>query len=260
MKNYGTFKDKAREWIRTNQTTLIYIGAAIAIAVIVNAIMTPSLAVTHGEHDAAMTRVDQGFSHMGAELADTARTLTSVSRDLEAAEDAVANLTETVGGYDEAIGAMGTRVGSTESSIERVEGNLAEVEEAVNKLNSPPEAWLTGVAGNYTLHAKSSKAGDFTANVVLCYSPPVAINATSHGEAMDAFYGGLTAGATLKPYVPTVSYNGTDWGVSSVSFNVGTFALDAGVVKPIAVVYGGLPTGYVPEWAYAEVYQALKAA
>ena len=251
MKNYGTFKDKAKEWIKTNQTTLIYIGAAIAIAVIVSAIMVPKLAVTHSKHQAAMTRVDQGFSHVGAELADTARTLTSVSRDLEATEDTVANLTETVGGYDEAIGALGT-------NIERVEGNLAEVEEAVNKLNSPPEAWLTGVAGNYTLHAKSSKAGTFTANVVLCYETPVAINATSYGEAMDVFYGGLTAGATLKPYVPAVSYNGTAWGVSGISFNIGTFTLDAGVVKPIAVVYGGLPAGYVPEWAYAEVYQALK--
>jgi len=253
MKNYGTFKDKAKEWIKANQTTLIYIGAAIAIAVIVSAIMVPRLAVTHSKHNAAMTRVDQGFSHVGAELADTARTLTSVSRDLEATEDTVANLTETVGGYDEAIGAMGT-------NIERVEGNLAEVEEAVNKLNSPPEAWLTGVAGNYTLHAKSSKAGDYTANVVLCYSPPVAINATSYSEAMDAFYGGLTAGATLKPYVPAVSYNGTDWGVSSISFNVGKFVLVAGTETPIAVVYGGLPTGYVPTWAYVEVYQALKKA
>jgi len=27
---------------------------------------------------------------------------------------------------------------------------------------------------------------------------------------------------------------------------------------PIAVVYGGLPAGYVPTWAYVEVYQALK--
>ena len=236
---YVKFTDRAKEWIKDNKTLLLQIGAATAIAVLVAGIMIPSMAVMPRQHAEAMTRVDEGISHVGAEIADLARAITGVSGDLAETE-------ETVAGYDAAIDGIGQRLDDVEDALEQVQA-------------SAPEAWLTGEAGNYTLHAKSSTAGTFTASVVLCYSPPLALNATSYSDAVDAFFGLLDpADDDYRHYTPALSRNDTAWGITSISFNIGAFTIEEGATRTVSTPYGGLPEGYEPDWAYAEIYPVLK--
>jgi len=240
MNRYGTFKDKAIGWLKANKVLLIQIGAVIAIAVIVAAIMIPQMAVMPSELKAVAARSEQAVSHVGSEIADLAKAITGVSGDLATTEGKVDELSDTVDGYDAAISGIGTRIDDVEDAMGQIEA-------------SAPEAWLTGVAGNYTLHAKGAP-GAYTANVWLCYSPPIALNATSYSEAVDEFFDGLDSG--VKFYVPTLSQNATGmWVVTAIHFNVGTFTIEEGKVRTVDVLYGGLP---VPNWAYVEIYPALK--
>jgi len=243
MNRYGTFKDKAIGWLKANKVLLIQIGAVIAIAVIVAAIMIPQMAVMPSELKAVVARSEQAVSHVGSEIADLAKAITKVSGDLATTEGKVDELSDTVAEYDDAISGIGTRIDDVEDAMGQIEA-------------SAPEAWLTGVAGNYTLHAKG-EPGTYTANVWLCYSPPIALNATSYSEAVDAFFGLTdTSAEPYKRYVPTLSQNATGmWVVTAIHFNVGTFPLEEGKVRTVAALYGGLPE---PDWAYVEIYPALK--
>lgn len=122
-----------------------------------------------------------------------------------------------------------------------------------NIICSPPEAYLTGEFGNYTLCAKSSKSGNFTSNVHMVYSPPiVAGNATNYTDAAEYFYIGINWTMANYLYTPSISFNGTAWGISEVSFNIGTFMLEANAEALIDIKCYGL--SLIASYAYVEVY------
>jgi len=125
--------------------------------------------------------------------------------------------------------------------------------------NSPPKGYLTGTLGHYTLHAKCNEAGNFTANVHLVYSPPLSVgNGTTQDQAVSAFYGSINWGLANRDYVPTLTYNGSAWGVSQVWFNIGTFAMAANNETAIDIIFSGLTGAYSPDFAYVEVWPVLK--
>ena len=130
----------------------------------------------------------------------------------------------------------------------------------VETLNSPPEGYLTGTVGNYTLHAKAREVGNYTANVNLVYSTPVSAgNATTYDGTLQAFYASVNWSASLVPdYVCSLTCDNTTWGISKVFFSIGTFALEADIEKTIAVPFGGLNSTYEPDFAYVEVYPVLR--
>lgn len=247
------FKDRAQEWLRMNRTLLIQMGVVVCICIIVGAIMIPDIATTKGEHATAMDRMDQGFSAIGSEVADLAGDVNAVASDLAGVETELGTVSVTITEHGTNINTLDSRVGATQTKLTKVEADLAAVQA------SPPEGWLTGSFGTYTVHAKASKAGTFTASVYLCYSPMVGLSGATYGEAADEFYAALNTSATsFKAYVPTLSYNGTAWGVTGVAFNIGTFTLEAKAEETISAVHGGLPEAYKPDWAYTDVWVVLK--
>ena len=122
-----------------------------------------------------------------------------------------------------------------------------------NLVCSPPDAYLGGTFGDYTLYVKSSKAGEFTANVHLVYAPPLSAgNATNYTTAVEYFCTGVNWTAANQLYIPTVAFNGTSWVICQVSFNAGTFTVGAGTEAIIPTSCRGLEGQ--PSYAYAEVY------
>jgi len=250
----GSSKDKVINWLKENKVDFIRAGAVIAIAVIVGAIMIPDIAVTHGKHDAAVNRMEQAVSHVGSEIADQSKVVQSINADLMATEDEVKALAATVGTYDGAIETLDARADATDATIERVEENVAAVEEALAAIDaSAPEAWLTGVAGNYTLHAKSSRNDTYTATIYLHYEEPI---------AFEDFFGSMDwEDEHLQHYMPmmtvAMSGNTTALMLTGVSFNIGTFTLEADEEDTREVLYGGIHEDYKPDWAYVEIWPVV---
>lgn len=247
---------RGKEALNLNKETLVHIGMAVVIAVCISAIILVTQAPSKGQHTADMARLEDGIVAMGAHVADTDDDVADLATDLatevgtleeqdeitQSQLDGVANI---VAIHNGSINSLGTRIANAEADIAL--------------FGSPPEGYLTGTVGNYTLHAKSSVAGTFTANLHLVYSPPIgAGNATTYDEAVQAFYGGVNwAAANTTSYIPTVSYDGTDWGISQVWFNIGTFALEENDEVAIDIASAGLNSAYEPDFAYVEIYPAL---
>ena len=157
------------------------------------------------------------------------------------------------------VSALDTRANSTDTQIAGMESQITDIEdELANAINSPPESYLTGTAGNYTLHAKSSESGNFTATVHLVYSPPIAVGNTTSSNATAEFYSTMDWPKANRSYVPTLAYDGTDWLVVEVCFNIGTFEMSAATDRQVMVEFGGLDSAYEPDYAYVEVYPVLK--
>ena len=238
-----------KEWVKLNKEYLIHAACMIAIAVIVAAIMIPDIGVTHGRLEATIDRFDLGISHIGSELADQAKIVQSMDVDLAAAEDKVDALGVTVSGYDDTIAAAVAKADAADAALEDLQGRITVLNAATL------EAWLTGTSGNYTVHAKAGKAGDYATIIHLGYTAPAALNGADYAAAMADFYDNLdTAAANFRAYVPTVSYNGTAWHLNGILFSAGLVTLEAGTEKATPVLFGGLPVGYKPDWAYVEIW------
>lgn len=146
-------------------------------------------------------------------------------------------------------------------------GQVASIDESTVLLNdlqarvrniicSSPDAHLEGTFGSYTLYVKSSKAGLFTADIHLLYSPPISAgNTTNYTGAVQYFYDSINWTEANQVYTPTVAYNGTAWRISKVSFNIGTFMLEAHTEAVIDIIFMGLE--YEPAYNYIEVYPVL---
>ena len=168
---------------------------------------------------------------------------------------------DALGGLDadtaSAIGGINSTVLSQVASIDDLTLLLNGLQADFNNLVcSPPNAHLEGSFRDYTLYVKSNEAGEFTANVHLVYSPPISAgNATNYTAAVDYFYAGINWTLASYLYIPTVSFNGTAWGIYQISFNIGTFALDAHIESMIDIKCEGLP--HSAGYAYVEVYPVL---
>jgi len=218
--------------IKEHKTIIIQVAVVVAIAVIVSAIMIPSLAPSKDAYAADIARYDGEFVRLGASMNTWGTGLTDRIADVE--EDTNTNIgqLEILGGADDRIA-------------------------AVEAQNSPPEGYLTGTLGSYTLHAKCREAGNFTANVYLVYSQAFGCNAT-YEECQQYFYSRINWAQSPPAYNTVATFNGTAWGVSQVWFNIGTFTMTANNETAVAVNFGGLSSAYEPDFAYVEVWPVLK--
>ena len=255
-KMYGqSFKDRIAE----HKGTIIKVIAVIGIAAIISAVMVMVLAVGKDTYTKAMERLEGGITVTGAKVADIENDVDDIL-----ALGPLATATDLAGVTSQTVG-LAANLSALETRQDIDHAKIIEHGQTLTTLTgSPPEGYLTGTfansTGNYTLHAKCSEAGNFTANINLVYAAPVYVgNTTNYDEAVSAFYAGINWTATnTMVYVPTLTYNSTAWGVSKVQFNIGTFALAANNETPIPVVFGGLNATYAPNFAYVEVYPILR--
>lgn len=238
---YGNFKDRAKEWLTTHKRLLLRTAAAAgAVALVVVLILNASPTQSY---DDVLRRVERSMADMSGQIAGLTTTVNRVSGNLE---DAIDDFTEVVRSAGGEVEGLGDATGQLIIMLGQMQDKLELL------ADGPPRAWLTGTFGSHTLHAKSNQAGNFTGIIYLGYDSPVALNATSHGAAMDEFAAGLDE--PTHAYVPTLSFNGTAWHVTSVHFNVGTFTLEAKTEKAIEVVAGGIHEDFAPDWAYVEIW------
>lgn len=237
-------KDSVKEILTTHKATIIAVAVAIAIAAAISGGMIHELAPSKDAYNDDITRLD-------GEMAAMTNHVVGLTDDMEDILELGALATE------DDISALQSRMGTAEDKIQEAQEDIA------NLPGSPPEGYLTGDFGSYTLHAKCSIAGNYAAKVNLVYSPPMGVgNATTMDEAVAAFYSSVNwAEASVPDYICGITYSGntTSWGISQVWWNTGTFELVANTEKSVAVTFGGLNVTYEPDFAYAEVYPVLKA-
>jgi hypothetical protein len=232
------------ERLSLSKETWIHIGMAVGIAVVISVII---LITTTPRIDTYNDDINQ----LNADIASTAGELDGIlGLGPLATDDDLNTLNGTVADHTSDIGYLNSRINDTDGRINAITNDLEGL------VCSPPDAYLTGIFGNYTLHIKSSKAGNFTANVNLIYSTPIVVgNATTHCGAISAFYASINWTApNVQGYVPTVAYNGAAWGITKVSLNIGTFALAAGAETTIDIILSGLNSTYKPSFAYIDIY------
>lgn len=229
--------------IRDRKEAILRIAVVVVIAAAMGTIMVIGIAPSKGE----MAEIDDSLATLSTKV-DSILALGPL-----AMQGQIDTLSDQEHNNHAMIGGLQTRLGNMENLITAVQGDLATV------TCSPPEGYLTGTAGNYTLHTKAGRTGNFTANVHLVYSPPIgAGNATTQAKALQVFYSSINWTApSLRDYICTLAYNGTAWEISQVSFNIGMFALAANTEETVDIKFGGLNISYEPTFAYVEVYRVL---
>ena len=243
-----SFRDRIQslgDRLELDKPSLIKIGMAVGISVCIMLIVFFTQGIPRGEYNASMTRMEQGITTMGSQIADNTADITGLASDAATTAEQYSDIANTVIGHTGDISTLDDRIDTAEGNITTLEATLA------------AEGYLTGMVGNYILHAKAGTAGNYTANVHLVFSPPISAgNATTYDEAMAAFYGSVNwTAANVKAYTLVASYNGTAWGISQAWWNISTFALVAGTDTDITVLFAGLAN--TPSFAYAEIYPVL---
>jgi len=230
--SYGKLTDRIADKFRDiserlnlNKEAWAHIGMAAGIAIIIGAIILVTTTPRLSKYNSDINRLNTITTTTAEELDDILGLGTlATGKDINA-------INSTVADHASDISTLKMRINNADGRINDIANDIEGL------VCSPPDAYLTGAFGNYILHVKSSKAGNFTANVHLVYSPPVAMgNATTWDEAICVFYAGINWTASIvQSYIPTVAYNGTAWGIAKVSFNIGTFYLTAGAGNNIDI-------------------------
>lgn len=258
---YTKWTDRVADKLKMSKETWIHIGMAVGFAVLISTILLLMQAPSKGQYNADMIRLEDGIVAMSAHIADTDKDVADNTADITAFTTQVGNFSvEQFNGVANKVALHTSDINSLDGKWETMADNITAIKENLATVGSPPEGYLTGTYGNYTLHAKASDAGNFTANIHLVYSPPKVVgNGTTYDQAMQAFYAGIDyVAANTTEYACTVIYTGATWGVSRVWFNIGTFELVGNTEKAIAVPFGGLNSTYTPNYAYVEVYPVVK--
>lgn len=241
-----SFLDKIRE----HKTMLIQIGVVVAIAVVVSAIMITGLATAKGAYDDDIMGLEGDIARAGASINTLGTSLNARMDGVEAAAEAatseVSIISVATTENSDAIGTLQTWKDDADPRITELEGQ-----------NSPPEGYLTGTVGNYTLHAECSEAGNFTANVHLVYSRAFGYNGT-YEDAQQYFYSGINWTQGTPFYRTVITFNGTGWNLGELWWNIGTFPMAANNGTAVAVKFGGLNSTYEPDFAYVEVFPVLR--
>ena len=223
----------AQERLSLNKESLIHIGLAVVLAIGISA----GIAVGVSPDTGAIMDELCWLSQTDDEILD-------ILGDLDAQD---ADTTSAIGGINSTI--LG-QVASIDGLTLLLNGLQTDFD---NLVCSPPDAYLDGTFADYTLYVKPDEAGQFTANVNLAYSTPISAgNATNYTAAVDYFYAGINWTLASYLYIPTVSFNGTAWGISEVSFNIGTFMSGAHTETMVDIKCEGLP--HTASYAYVEVY------
>ena len=252
--SYGKWTDRIADKFRDFSDRLnlskeawAHIGIAAGIAVIISAIILVTTTPRLSTYNSDIDRLNTITATTAENLADI------LGLGNLATSDEIDSLNGTVADHTGEIGTLKSRINNADGRINTIANDIEEL------VCSPPDAYLSGTFGNYALHVKSNKAGNFTANVHLVYSAPIVMgNATTQDGAISAFYSGINwTKPTVQDYVPTIAYNGTVWGISQVSFNIGTFALATNTEEIVNIKFGGLNISYEPTFAYVKVYRVL---
>jgi len=241
-----------RKWtdkINLNKEAWIKILMAVAISVIISTVVL----LTQAPSNADMAQAEDRVSTVESTASGNAADISELQNDTDTIEQQYGGVANTVSLHTGSINSLKGR-------MDTAEGNITAICDELATVGSPPEGYLTGTFGNYTLHAKASEAGNYTANVHLVFAPPIGVgNATTYSEAVANFTATVNwTMANVKAYVPIANYNGTTWGISQVWWNVGTFTLVANNETAVAIPFAGLNSTYMPNFAYVEVFPVLK--
>ena len=109
--------------------------------------------------------------------------------------------------------------------------------------------------GNYTLSVKSDEAGNFTAKVHLVYSRAFGCNGT-YSECQQTFYSGINWTTGTPAYATEVTFDGTDWSLTELWWNVGPITLAADTEVALNITCTSLNATWEPDYTYVEVYRA----
>lgn len=244
-------KDKIQYWTET-KGPWTHILMAVGITMLIVAIILGTAMPSKGQVNT--NKVDIG--QVKTTLVTVVDGLATKASQAEL-DNFAGNVTEELEDQADSISNHGTRLGNAETRINEAKSDIAAIQGNLAELNSPPEAYLTGTFGNYTVHAGCREAGNFTANVHLVYSPSVG-NAANYTEVLDGFYAGVNFTEATQAYVPIAAFNGTVWGISQVWWNIGIFRLVANNETAVSVTCAGLNSTWEPDFAYVEIYPALK--
>lgn len=224
------------EKLSLSKETLIHIGLAILLAVGISAGIAVGVSPNTDELNNDIDALGQTDDYI----------LTTIDALLN--QDAVA--TSAIGGINSTVHGQ---VASIDDLTLLLNGLQVDLD---NLICSPPDSYLDGTFGDYTLYVKSNKAGEFTANVYMVYSPPLSAgNATNYTAAVEYFYAGINWTLANHLYIPTISFNGTAWVICQVSFNIGAFILEAHTEATIEIQVEGFD--YTPTVVYIEIYETL---
>ena len=249
-----SWKDRLTDWANQRGAwthILVAVGVTLLITTVILAAAMPSKGVVNanvvgiGKVQTTIGTIADGLAKKATrtEFDDLSEVVT------DALDDRVGNITGLV-----------SRMNTTEAKLDEARTDITAIQDSLAGLVcSPPEAYLTGTFGDYILHAKSSDAGYFTANVHLVYSAPIHTgNTTTHDEILSAFYSGIIWVETTPSYAAVATFNGTAWGISEVWWNVGTFELAANDETVMDISCAWLNSAWEPNFAYVEVWPILK--
>jgi hypothetical protein len=234
-------KGKISEWWQvTTQTrpTLAYVGLSVVLALAITGIIL-AIAIPGAKGDAMAYARQQSTQAMN--------NMTATRVQLQADFDVFrAALNEQV---TEALDGMGSSVYQATAAVAAMSADLASLWATVAGLNQTAmSSYLSGSFGNYTIHAWSGAGGNFTGNVHLVYSPGKDI------AALDDLVAGINWTAEVPAYKPAFTFNGTDWVVAELWFNVGVLQLQPGdqAIFPVSCI--GLNEAWQPTLAYVDVF------
>jgi len=249
-----SWKDKLIDWANQRGAwtrILMAVGITMLIVAIILGAAMPSKGVVE------TNKVDiGGLKNTMDDVVDGLATKASHNE----LEDLSETVTNALGDQAADISDVDERTRIAEEKLTQARTDIAAIQEDVAGLTySPPEGYLTGAFGNYTLHAKSNDAGNFTARVHLVYSPMV-VSAANQTAAVDGFYGSVdwSVNATIPGYVPVVAFDGTTWGINEIWWNVGIFELAAKTEKAIDITCAGLNSTWEPSYVYVEVWPVIQ--
>jgi len=249
-----SWKDRLIDWVN-QRGAWTHILVAVGIALLITAIILGAAMPSKGVVNANAGRISEVQNTIGT-ITDGLATKASQA-DLDNLSQ---SLTDTIDGQDRDIGGLRTRMSAAENGISEARTDITTIQSDMAGLsNSPPEAYLTGTFSNYTLHAKSNEAGNFTTNVHLVYSAPIYVgNATTHDGTLSAFYDDVIWMETTPAYAAVATFNGTAWGISEVWWNVGIFELEANTEEEIEVSCAWLNNIGESSFAYVGVWSVLR--
>jgi len=222
----------------------------ILMAVVISAIISTVVLLTQAPSNADMARAEDRVSAVESKANGNAADISELQDDTNTIEQQYGGVANTVSLHTGSINSMKDRIAIAEGNITAIRDELATV-------GSPPEGYLTCTFGNYTLHAKASEAGNYTANVHLVYSRAFSFNGT-YAEAQQYFYTGINWTTGTPYYHTVVSFNGNHWTLAEAWWNIGTFTLVANNETAVAIPFAGLNSTYEPDFAYVEVFPVLK--
>lgn len=227
---------------KSKYTLFVQIGVVILIAIAVCYFMVPRIAPSIGEYTGQVARINADMTDLRSLILAVNATIPDISGLATKAE---LNNYARQSDYN----TVSSRVGNVETSLSELENNL------ISQLKPTVEYNLTGTFGNYTLSARTSTAGNFTARLNLVYSPPKdvgAVNSTLE-EALLSFNSTWLTSLD-KNYTPSLAYD-NQWKISQVSFLTGKFSLSANNLTTQNITFTGL--NVTPDYVFAEVFKVV---